>query len=212
MTDEYLLRILLALVVGALLGAEREYRDKAAGFRTIMLICVSSALFAIISVEVATDLGAGDPTRIAAGTVTGVGFLGAGVIMRLRGRVTGITTAASIWAAAGLGLGFGMGLILITLATSAAILVVLWALPQVEFFIDRQQESITYRIVSAAGQEKLDRLEASFLDHGLKWHSRREAKEDGQVVVQYTAVGRSDRHRSMMADLFADPEVLAFET
>ena len=87
---EDLLKLLLAVLAGGLIGSEREYRDKAAGFRTLIFICVGATLFTILSYSMAT---AGDPNRIAAGTVTGVGFLGAGVIMRDKGRVIGLTTA-----------------------------------------------------------------------------------------------------------------------
>ncbi|HQN43268.1 MAG TPA: MgtC/SapB family protein, partial [Anaerolineaceae bacterium] len=91
---EDLLKIVLAVLVGGLIGIEREYRDKAAGFRTLIFICVGAALFTILSVRLAGDK---DPTRIAASIVTGVGFLGAGVILRDGGRVIGLTTAAAIW-------------------------------------------------------------------------------------------------------------------
>src|SRR5574339_1054536 len=113
---ENLIKLGMAIVVGGIVGAEREFRDKAAGFRTIILITVGSALFTIFSASL-------DPgftrTRIAANIVTGIGFLGAGAIVREHGRIGGLTTAATIWLSAALGMGIGAGeLIFVVAATS----------------------------------------------------------------------------------------------
>ncbi|MCJ7512079.1 MAG: MgtC/SapB family protein [Anaerolineales bacterium] len=97
---EDLLKLGLAVMAGGLIGIEREYRDKAAGLRTLIFICLGAALFTILSSRLAGD---NDPTRIAAGIVAGVGFLGAGVILREGGRVVGLTTAAAIWHTTALG-------------------------------------------------------------------------------------------------------------
>lgn len=97
---EDFIQLLLAIFIGGLIGAEREYRDKAAGFRTIMLICVGATIFTNFSVKLGGDM---EPTRIAASIVTGVGFLGAGAILRGSRHVTGLTTASTIWLAAALG-------------------------------------------------------------------------------------------------------------
>ena len=100
--------IVLAVVLGAAIGVEREFSGKAAGLRTNILICLGAAVFTIISKRMA---GEGDSlTRIAAGVVTGVGFLGAGAIIQDRGGVHGLTTAATIWFMACLGMACGAGL------------------------------------------------------------------------------------------------------
>ena len=103
---ENIIRIGFAVLIGGIIGAEREFRDKAAGFRTIILITVGSALFTIFSASM-------DPgftrTRVAANIVTGIGFLGAGAIVREHGRIGGLTTAATIWLSAALGMGVGAG-------------------------------------------------------------------------------------------------------
>ena len=88
-------QILLAAVLGAFIGAEREYRNKSAGFRTVILITVGSAIITILSIHI----GGNNPDRIAANIVQGIGFLGAGAIFRDENRVSGLTTAATIWAA-----------------------------------------------------------------------------------------------------------------
>jgi len=119
------LRLLLAAVLGGIIGIQREKAGKPAGLRTHVLICLGSALFTVVSVLGFT--GNVDPARIAAGVVTGIGFIGAGVIFRgMRGdKVMGITTAASIWITAAIGIAAGAGLYIIASATALATLLVL---------------------------------------------------------------------------------------
>jgi putative Mg2+ transporter-C (MgtC) family protein len=118
-----ILRLLLAAALGAGIGYQRERANKPAGLRTHMLISIGSALFTVVSIF---GFGVGvDPSRVAAGVVTGIGFIGAGVILRgVRGEhVVGLTTAASIWAVAAIGMAAGVGMYLI--ATIAAVIAVL---------------------------------------------------------------------------------------
>jgi len=120
---EMILRLLLAAALGLIIGLQREWKGKPAGVRTLTLISVGSALFAIIS-----EMGfvGGDSSRIASGIVTGIGFLGAGAILHRQGGVEGLTTAASIWAIAGIGLAVGAGLYLIAIVVAAITLAVLF--------------------------------------------------------------------------------------
>jgi putative Mg2+ transporter-C (MgtC) family protein len=101
-------RLVTAAILGGILGFERELRQKSAGLRTNMLIAIGSALFTLMSYELAEATGA-DPTRIAAQIVTGIGFLGAGAIMRTEGGVQGLTTAATVWVNAAVGRAAGGG-------------------------------------------------------------------------------------------------------
>ena len=102
------LRFLLAALLGGCVGIERERRDKPAGLRTNILICVGSTLFVIVSMQLAALTG-GDQTRIAAQIITGIGFLGAGAVLHSHGFVLGLTTAATIWVVAGIGMAVGAG-------------------------------------------------------------------------------------------------------
>ena len=125
---EMILRLLLAAALGAIIGYQRERAGKAAGLRTHVLICVGAALFTVASLY---GFGAtSDPARIAAGVVVGIGFLGGGVIIRRieEGIVAGLTTAATIWAVAGIGLAAGAGLYLVS-AVAAAIMLIVLLLP-----------------------------------------------------------------------------------
>ncbi|MCR9144113.1 MAG: MgtC/SapB family protein [bacterium] len=127
---ELLFRLLVAVVCGILVGLEREYRNKPAGVRTHMLISLGAALFMIISIEVAIAARAqgyanADPGRIAAQVVSGVGFLGAGAILRTRGLVLGLTSAATIWCMAAIGLAAGSGMLWTAVFAALGILLIL---------------------------------------------------------------------------------------
>jgi putative Mg2+ transporter-C (MgtC) family protein len=131
---ELIQRLLLAAVIGGLLGAERELRRKSAGFRTNTLIALGAAIFTIASLTLAP--GIGDPTRIAAQIVTGIGFLGAGTILRNRDGVHGLTTAATVWVNAALGIAAGGGQFRLAIIGGAIVLAVLLVLGPIEAAIE----------------------------------------------------------------------------
>jgi putative Mg2+ transporter-C (MgtC) family protein len=129
---EIVLRIALSLLVGVIIGYERSRSQKPAGIRTYSLVCIGSTLFMIVSVygfPVSNELRNTDPARIAAQVVTGIGFLGAGVIWKDRGYVRGLTTAANLWITAGLGLAIGVGMYFLTLTTVIAVFIALHTTP-----------------------------------------------------------------------------------
>jgi putative Mg2+ transporter-C (MgtC) family protein len=134
--DHVILRLLLAAGLGAAIGIEREYRRKPAGLRTNILIAVGSALFTILSVDIAR--GSGSPDRIAAQIVTGVGFLGGGAILRSGQSVHGMTTAATIWVNAAVGMAAGAGEPALAASATLLTLVVLAVLPPVEGYFERR--------------------------------------------------------------------------
>lgn len=118
-----MLRLLLSVVLGGVIGFERERAKKAAGLRTHILICLGACLFTVVSIY---GFG-GDIARVAAGVVTGIGFIGAGAIIRggREGIIAGLTTAATIWSVAGIGLAAGAGLYLVAVVATLLILLVL---------------------------------------------------------------------------------------
>lgn len=134
MSADDVVKILMAIAVGGAIGLEREYRDKAAGFRTLIFICLGSTLFTIFSMDL--GVGDGDPSRVASNIVTGVGFLGAGAIIQDRGRVLGMTTAATIWLVSALGIGIGVGEYALVGTVTALTLVVLFLFPPIERWVD----------------------------------------------------------------------------
>jgi putative Mg2+ transporter-C (MgtC) family protein len=122
-TLEMALRLVLATFLGAVIGFQREMSGKEAGLRTNMLICLGSALFTVLSI---TAFPGSDPARIAAGVATGIGFIGAGVILhRTGGAVIGLTSAATIWSVAAIGISAGAGLYIISAVATALVLIIL---------------------------------------------------------------------------------------
>src|SRR5436190_22553954 len=130
---ELIQRLLLAAAIGGLLGAERELRRKSAGFRTNILIGLGAAIFTICSLTMA---GTGEPTRIAAQIVTGMGFLGAGAILHSRNSVHGLTTAATVWVNAALGVAAGGGQFHLAIIGGAIVIAVLLVLGPIEAAIE----------------------------------------------------------------------------
>ena len=134
-----MLSIVLAVVLGTIIGAEREFSGKAAGLRTNVLICLGAAVFTIISRQMA--VGTNDSlTRIAAQIVTGVGFLGAGAIIRDTAGVHGLTTAATIWLVASVGMACGAGLYLLATISTLLTIVVLLGLAKLEVVLARYRK------------------------------------------------------------------------
>jgi putative Mg2+ transporter-C (MgtC) family protein len=136
---ELTLRLALAAGLGAAIGIEREFRRKPAGLRTNMLIALGSALFTILSIHLAQE--GGTPDRISAQIVTGIGFLGAGAIMRSGTSVHGMTTAATIWVNAAIGMAAGAGEFATAGVATAITLVVLALLPPIEGFFERRTDT-----------------------------------------------------------------------
>ncbi len=150
-TDTMLIRIALSILIGGIIGAEREYRSKSAGFRTIILISLGSCLFTIFSAFISPAT----PDRIASTIVSGIGFIGAGVIFRGDNRVNGLTTAATIWAAAAMGMGIGAGYYLYSFAGCILALLVLVFFMRLETFIDKINQTRNYPLVSVYDYKKL---------------------------------------------------------
>lgn len=121
-TLEIVLRLVLAAIFGSVIGYEREKKRRPAGLRTHMLVCVGSALITLTSI---LSFKGADPARVAAGIITGIGFLGAGSIFRDKNRVRGLTTAADLWVMAGVGLAVGAGFYLGAITTMALLVVIM---------------------------------------------------------------------------------------
>lgn len=205
---EDVVRLLLAILAGGLIGAEREYRDKVAGFRTIILICVGATLFTLFSVRLG---GSEDPARIAANIVSGVGFLGAGAILRDSGRVTGLTTASTIWLAAALGMGIGAGAYLLTGVAVGLVLVVLLVFPRIESHIENAREWRTYEVTSAIDPALCAELEGTMVSCGLRVAEGRRTKAGEDMISTWSATGPPEAHRELAEKLLSHPRVKQFK-
>jgi len=130
-------RLVVALVLGAVIGLEREFHRQQAGFRTHALVALGSALFTIVSAYGFSGSSV-DPTRIAAQIVSGIGFIGAGTILQYRGNIRGLTTAASLWSVAAVGMAAGAGMLAMAAIGTALIVVVLYLLDRMEEYARRR--------------------------------------------------------------------------
>ena len=163
--SEYVLRLLVALLCGAAVGLERESHGRAAGLRTLILVCMGSAAV-IVAFEKLFDQGvlAGssivriDPARAAAGVITGIGFLGAGTIIKSGNFIRGLTTAASVWVVSAVGIIVGLGQYDIAVVLTLAVLVTLYALNKIPI---RSDIYAVVRLSGVGGQEMLDRCLAA---------------------------------------------------
>jgi len=148
--SDALSRLLMAGGLGAALGLEREYRQKPAGLRTNILIALGAALFTMVSITIVQDRSSAD--RIAAQIVTGIGFLGGGAILRGRGSVHGMTTAATIWVNAAIGMAAGSGQFAIAAAAATMSLIVLSVLGPIEAYFERR-ERLTKKVAEHRGKD-----------------------------------------------------------
>jgi putative Mg2+ transporter-C (MgtC) family protein len=202
---EEAIRLILAVIAGGLIGAEREYRDKAAGFRTIIFITVGSALFTIFSLGIGNET---NPTRIAANIVTGIGFLGAGTIMREKGKVAGLTTAATIWLAAALGMGIGAGKYVLAGMGTAVAMIVLLFFPTFEHWLDNIHEARNYEIVVPLNSPLHDELGAMFARHKLNVKFSKITKSEGRYITFWHVTGHMRGHKALTERLLADTDVI----
>lgn len=206
MMEDVFLKLFLAVLIGGLIGIEREYHT-GIGLRTMMLICLGSTLFTIYSGIFA--VGEGDPRRIAAAIVTGVGFLGAGMIWRYKSSVVGLTTAATVWLVAALGMGLGLGQYLVVLAAAALVLVVLWAVPRLQQLVHARQ-SLTYEVTCSAIEAKPDDLLNLLQSNGLQITRATVGKEGNRLKYIWTANGKPESHMATMSALLDDPDIHDF--
>jgi putative Mg2+ transporter-C (MgtC) family protein len=201
-TGQMLLRLLVAMLLGVAVGAEREQRARPAGMRTLALVSMGSALFMILSAYGFSGLSGGegarvDPSRIAAQIVTGIGFLGAGTILLHRHIVQGLTTAAAIWVVAAIGMACGVGLLLDAAGATALCLVVLLVLRPVEGYLFHHRE-VRHRILLSTspdtGAEILQGIAQTFQDVAVEMEAveLRKGPQGQNVELRTGPVSQAD--------------------
>ncbi len=208
MDYEILLRFFLAALWGGIVGAEREYRSKSAGFRTMIMISIGSCFFTMMSVHIGAP---NSPDRIASNIVTGIGFLGAGVIFRGDNRINGITTAATIWAVAAVGMGIGSGNYYAAAYASILILLVLALLPYIEHLIDKLNQSKVYTVKCTFSPTAVDSVENIFRKHHLKFRLVNQLKEGTLLVCKWESYGLQKNHVLFIGEMMNDGKVASFE-
>lgn len=160
-------KLVLSFVLGSIVGFERQRKGQTAGVRTFSLIAMGSALAMILSIFVADYCGSGDPTRIAAQVVSGIGFLGAGAIIQMKGSVRGLTTAAGIWMVANIGMAVGCGLYLIACVATLLILFILLFLERIESGFITKSQSRIIRVRIGEVIHDFDKYRHALKKHGI---------------------------------------------
>ena len=204
---ETALQLLISFVIGTAIGLEREYRSKAAGLRTMIMICFGSTIFTEISIS----LGASSPDRIASTIITGIGFLGAGVIFKDGLTINGITTATTIWIAAALGMAVGAGEYFIALIGSVVVLVVLTLFEHIQRVVVRLHQARSYKITFEKDEMFISALEKEIHKLGLRFHKARDVKNENDYAVLYEVYGREDRLETLNVFLKSNPQVKSYE-
>jgi len=201
-------QVSIAFVIGAVIGLEREFRSKPAGFRTMILISVGSCLYTILSKEV----NAGSSDRIASNIVTGIGFIGAGVIFKEGITVNGLTTAALIWITAALGMAIGYHNYPVAIVVTIMVVIALFVLEPVQRFINGFHRVKDYKIRTVElGSNFKNDLEVFFSQHDLTYRCMKTIKENKDAVYLYRISSPDRNYESVNQFLLNHKEVKSFE-
>jgi putative Mg2+ transporter-C (MgtC) family protein len=199
------LRLLISFVIGTAIGLEREYRSKAAGLRTMIMICLGSTIFTELSIS----MGGANADRIASTIVTGVGFLGAGVIFKDGMTITGITTATTIWISAALGM--AVGEYFIAIVSSFVVLIVLIGFEKLQWVVERMHQSRTYKINFKSNDDFQKYVEDQLLKLNLGFKKKREMKENSHFIIVYEIYGNEKKLDHFNTILKEDERVSSYD-
>jgi len=201
-----LVLIFISVILGLFIGAEREYRNKSAGLRTFILVCFGSCLFTILSIKI----GVNDPDRLAANIITGIGFLGAGVIFKGDNKIDGITTATTIFATASIGMAVGSGYVYLSLTGTVLVLLILSSLSYLQNFIDNNHKIREYKIV-VKNFEDVAYFENIFKNHHLEFFIVRQKFNQENITTTWMLTGKHTNHDLFIQQLRGDEKVNAYE-
>jgi putative Mg2+ transporter-C (MgtC) family protein len=208
---ELALRLLLAAILGGLVGLERELSGKPAGFRTNLLICLGAALLTELSISVARAadpaVTIADPGRIAAQIVSGIGFLGAGTIIQARGSVVGLTTAATLWVVAAIGMAVGAGAYFEAVATTVLVILVLMLLGQVETRLIRARAESAVQLTVGPDPSLVTAVQNTLEAAGLNVELLSLEKGAESYVVSFAISGPSGDRSRVFRRLLENPDV-----
>lgn len=201
-------QVSFAFIIGAIIGIEREFRSKPAGFRTMILICVGSCVYTILSKEINTS----SPDRIASNIVTGIGFIGAGVIFKEGITVNGLTTAALIWVTAALGMAVGYHNYPLALVVSIMVVITLFVLEPVQRFINNLHRVKDYRIRTVElGNEFKSELEIFLGSNNVTFRCMKLVKENQDAIYLYRISSPDRNYDAVNNFLLQNKEVRSFE-
>jgi len=201
------IKLLVSLIAGSIIGAEREYNNKNAGFRTVILVTVGATLFTLIS----GLLTGGKDFHVAGNVVVGVGFLGAGTIFKEGSTVKGITTAATIWISAAIGMAIGIGEFAIAFASVFIVMLVLLGFIWLQSFIDQFNREKVYKITVPCLKLTLNEINHFLKDCGLKGYCLNRHKIKDDITLTMVVKGPEKKHDKLISLLQANEHVLEFE-
>src|SRR5579864_8086769 len=208
-----MVRLVLAAVLGGIIGLERELKRKPAGLRTNMFICFGSALFTILSTELAGAFGIGDHTRIAAQIIPGIGFIGAGSILHDKGGVSGVTTAATIFVVASIGMAVGGGLYLLAIFATMLIYLALHLLGLMERRFNLKPLMMNYIIVSEKTADDLVAEVNSILeDQGKEMQGMHLSRLNGKEKLVFSVAGTRNEHKELASRLRQSDDLKNLQT
>jgi putative Mg2+ transporter-C (MgtC) family protein len=201
-------RLLMAAILGLLIGLEREIHDHPAGMRTHLLVSLGSAAFTILSVE-SFEAPGGDPARIAAQIVSGIGFLGAGAILKEGATIRGLTTAASLWAVAAVGMAAGVGAWGVAVTSTVVVILSLWPLRLIAGrFVGREHHRVQLRLATT-DPHALGRVVGAVTGHGgAVAHLGTERSPGGGLIIDLEARVRDAPTGVKMTAAIADVDGL----
>jgi putative Mg2+ transporter-C (MgtC) family protein len=208
--EEVLYQLLISFGIGTAIGLEREYRNKAAGLRTMIMICLGSTIFTQISIGLG---GTGNPDRIAAAIVSGIGFLGAGVIFKDGLSVVGITTATTIWISAALGMAVGASEYFTALVGGIVVLIVLILFEKLQNLFERYQQTRSYRISFKESEDFLfkELMAEKLKVLHLRFRLKRDIKTENGYTLIYEISGNETHLSEFNSFLKREPAVKSFE-
>lgn len=203
--EEMLIKIFLALVLGGALGMERQYHDKPAGYATNCLICLGAMLFTILSEQMGHR--GGDPGRIAAQVVTGLGFIGAGSILRDGNKISGLTTAASVWAVAAIGMAVGYGQYIWATTTACAILILQFGMRRTIHLVELLKHYDTIFLVCEPSWDVVEKIITAIEQQHVQVLKQEVTKQDNLFHVSLVATFTEKEFCTITKELLAMPQV-----
>lgn len=206
--DDNVVKLLASLLAGAIIGAEREYRSKNAGFRTIILITLGSTLFTIISAVMGTGY---DPARIASNVITGIGFLGAGAIFKEGITVKGLTTAAVIWVSAAIGMAIGIGQYEFAGLVLFFVMLIMLGFPYLQQIIDNYNSERIYKVTVYCNVFNIEELYKIFVACKLKGRCINQIKKHDVVTLTFAISGADQGHTNLIQTLHENSHIIEFE-
>ncbi|HEY6248683.1 MAG TPA: MgtC/SapB family protein [Candidatus Angelobacter sp.] len=211
LVPETLLRLIVAATLGGLIGLERQVKHRPAGLRTNMLMCFGAALFTVLSIQLAGGSG-GERTRIASQIIAGIGFIGAGSILRDKGGVTGVTTAATIFVVASIGMACGGGFYLLAVFSTALILLALLLLGWLEQRFNLKPVAMNYTIVTGKTSEEIvNEVNEIVDDCGAMLRGTRLSTHDGKVKIVFNLDATRTEHKVLAEHFRRSPDLHEFQ-